>query len=93
MKTRRTKELKLKYEWYKNSTAKTLRDVYGRWSNKKQEAYEDCISFMESLNGHDLKIIGHNCDMFSVGFEYTENGLNYFVYITPTRTEQLLLND
>ena len=48
-----------------------LRNVYGRWSNKKEEAMRDCKRECLEDKGTDFRIIRHCRDNFSVAWEYT----------------------
>lgn len=49
-----------------------LREVYGRWSNKKEVAMRECKKEYLEDKGYDFRIIGHNCDYFSVAWNYTD---------------------
>lgn len=87
-----TKRGKHIIDLYKRSTAYSLRDVYKSWSNKKENAFKDCIATMQEFGGHDLRITGAGSDTFSVAFEYTDisNG-KHIVYITHVREYDLFL--
>ena len=75
-----------KFEQYKKSNMKSLRDAYGTFSTKKQAAWDDCVALMRACNGTDLRVIGKNCHIFTAGFMYTDTeGRDCFVIITPTR--------
>lgn len=73
------------YQRYNMSDDMQLRDVYGRWSDKKERAYNYCVELMRKYNGYDLRIISSNTFMFTVGFEFPhpETGETMFAYITP----------
>ena len=75
---------KAQYIHYLRSNARKLSDVYGSYSQFKEEAMERCLKLMRDLNGRDLKIISHNSNYFTVGFMYTdeETGEVMFAYIT-----------
>lgn len=93
MRTRNTKELRAQYQKYLLSNIVTLHDAYNKYSNKKELAYNDCINLMNSLNGENFTIISYNAWMFTCGFIYKNNDKLYFVYISPTKTEQLLIKE
>lgn len=59
---------------FANSSAKVLRDVYKRFSNKKQTAYNDCSRMCEKENGSQFCIISAGRYTFSVGW-LTDDGL------------------
>ena len=49
----------------------TLDDVYGRYSAAKSRAYNDCKRWCEEDNGYDFHICSHNCNFFTVAWNYT----------------------
>jgi hypothetical protein len=70
-------------EAYNNATATTLRQVYGRYSMKKEEAYNNCIRLKVEMNGRDFRIIGASAYLFSAGFVFdNEQGEECLMYIT-----------
>ena len=70
-------------EAYNNSTATTLRDVYGRYSQAKEDAYMDCIRLKVEMNGRDFRIVGASAYLFSAGFLFeNEQGETCLMYIT-----------
>lgn len=73
---------------YNRSTDTRLWDVYERPSRYKELAFRECEELMDYLDGFDLKIIGHNCMQFSVGFLFTdpETGVIRFCYCTRDYT-------
>ena len=48
-----------------------LRQIYGRWSDEKEEAMRDCKKEYVEDKGEDFRIISHCRDNFSVAWEYT----------------------
>lgn len=54
---------------YNRSTWHTLKDVYAEPSMAKQAAFERCQRKYEAENGDRLRIIGANCNVFTVAFE------------------------
>ncbi len=73
------------YEDYKKSTAHSLRDVYGRFSAAKENAWRYCEDLMQMFDGYGLKVIASNGYMFTAGFMFEEDGKTMFMYITPSR--------
>ena len=74
------------YPMYLRSSDTSLYDVYGRFSVAKAKAWEYCKTLCEEHNGWGLKIISHNYNVFTAGFEFcdAETGVLCFMYITPT---------
>lgn len=72
------------YRWWNNSTDYELYHVYSDYSCRKYNAFEYCKTLMYQLEGWGLRIIGHNCMTFSVGFEFNHpvTGELCFAYIT-----------
>lgn len=54
-----------------HNQGKELRSIYGRWSNKKENAMQDCKRECLADKGYDFRIIGHNRTYFSVAWNYT----------------------
>ena len=52
-----------------------LSDIYGSYSDAKEDAYNYCRKLCDRFNGRDFQIVGHNCMTFSVQFKF-ENPLN-----------------
>ena len=73
---------------YERSTDRHRWDVYERPSRYKELAFRECEELMYYLDGFDLRIIGHNCMQFSVGFQFTdpETGVVRFCYCTRDYT-------
>ena len=53
---------------YNHSDIYSLREAYGRPSTAKIQAEYDCRMMMQSEGGHGYKIIGHNCNFFTVAW-------------------------
>ena len=72
-------------EQYIRSNATSLDDVYGRYSRAKVNAWNYCIDLCIRLNGHNLKIVSFNQNIFTAGFIFAdkETGVLKFMYITP----------
>ena len=78
------KSAKEHYQMYLRSEWKNIFQAYGKPSMKKIEAFEYCENLCKKHDGHGLKIITRNTDKFTAGFEYKENGIPMFMYITPS---------
>ena len=74
------------YEAWKRSEDYALEFVYGRYSANKTSAWRYCREKQRELNGYGLKVITHNCMVFTAGFEYSdpETGVAMFYYISPS---------
>lgn len=74
------------YNRYIWSDDTQLRDVYGRYSDKKARAYEYCRNLMLKYNGYNFYIISYNTFMFTCGFMFHDPATDelMFAYITPT---------
>lgn len=78
-----TKTMKNAYERYLNSELSNLWECYGKYSRAKADAMDYCKRLMYELNGHGLRIVSYNCNVFTVGFTFTnENNEKCFAYIT-----------
>ena len=53
---------------YNHSDIFSIREAYGRPSTAKIQAEYDCRMMMQSEGGHGYKIIGHNCNFFTVAW-------------------------
>ena len=74
------------YKAWKRSGDYTLDCVYGRYSVYKARAWRYCQEMQAKLNGYGLKVITHNCMVFTAGFEYYDEKAQTvkFYYITPS---------
>lgn len=83
MKFQNTKVLRNAYQNYKMSWMCELYDCYNSFSRAKVNAMAYCENLMHELNGHGLRIVSYNQNVFTVGFIFpTEDGGNAFAYIT-----------
>lgn len=48
-----------------------LRQIYGRWSNLKENAMRECKEKCAAVNGYNFRIIGHTGWAFSVAWNFT----------------------
>lgn len=74
------------YKAWKRSEDYALEFVYGSYSVNKVRAWRYCQEKQAELNGHGLKVITHNNQIFTVGFEYCDEkmGTAKFYYIAPS---------
>ena len=63
-----TKQAERYINAYNRSRMYDLRDAYGKPSTAKTRADSRCRLMMHSEGGHDYKIIGYNCNFFTVGW-------------------------
>lgn len=61
-----------------------LSDIYHSYSDAKERAYNYCTKLCKHFNGWGFKIVAHNCQNFSVQFEFKNplNGCIMLAYIT-----------
>ena len=77
------KQIKSILERHNQSNLYSLDDCYSNYSVYKARAMEYCYKLFTEKNGYNLKILGYNCNTFSVGFYFEdENGNEKFMYIT-----------
>ena len=57
---------------YRVSNMDELYKAYGRASQAKWNAWENCKRLCHEYNGWGLKVIGKNCHFFSAGFLFTD---------------------
>ena len=70
-----------------------LIDIYTRWSQAKQNAYDDCIDDYRNTPEHsDFRICGHNCNFFSVSWYGLYNN-DRCIYYRTGKTEYIILLD
>ena len=67
---------------YELSNDFSLDSVYKTYSMDKSLAWDYCKNLMEKYNGHGLKVISHNLNMFTAGFIYESGDDEYLMYIT-----------
>ena len=83
--TQREKRAEQAYEQYKNSDLSNLYKAYGRPSQKKLEAWNDCSKLLREYEGSDLRVITYNTFVFTAGFTFVgEDNIRRFIYITPS---------
>ena len=74
------------YKAWERSEDYALEFVYKSFSVYKARAWRYCQTKQVELNGYGLKIISHNSQRFTAGFEYCDekDGTAKFYYITPS---------
>lgn len=74
------------YNIWLRSKARSLSDVYGKYSKAKEDAYYRCLDLEYHLDGSLGRILTHNCQYFTFGFIFThpETRELWFAVITPT---------
>lgn len=86
--TNKEKERQAKnhYKAWKCSGATLLEHVYKKHSVNKERAWRYCQEMQCRFNGYGLKVISHNCMIFTAGFEFMDEktGEVMFYYISPT---------
>lgn len=70
------------YNSFCRSSDVELRDVYGRYSRAKENAYEYCRAREREFNSYTGVITGYNIFTFSYAFTGWCDGKEYFIYIT-----------
>ena len=63
-----TKQAERYINAYNRSRMYDLRDAYGKPSTEKTRADYSCRMMMENEGGHGYKIIGYNCNFFTVAW-------------------------
>lgn len=74
------------YPYYQQSCAHDLSYVYDRYSTAKAVAWKYCEDLMAKHDGWGLRVISHNCFMFTAGFLFRDPDTHAlkFMYITKT---------
>ena len=63
-----TKQARHFIDAYNRSETYYINQAYGRPSTRKTRADYNCRMMMQSEGGHGYKIIGHNCNFFTVAW-------------------------
>lgn len=72
------------FEYWKQSSADSLDDVYGSYSIFKARAWQYCKELMWDLRGYGLRVLSFNSQAFTVGFMFEDPDTSeaMFAYIT-----------
>lgn len=83
------------YEIFNSTTDEILNEVYRNPSQSKRIAYDNCLRrFMSKCIPGKYRIIGHNCDYFTVAYTWgDENGEAMFTVETYANTYTCSLSD
>lgn len=76
---------------YERSTETELWEVYGTFSQAKQNAMEYCKNLQYKLNGQYGVIIGYCSTQFSFAFQFEFEGKKYLCYITKSHDYKIEL--
>lgn len=77
---------------YEKSSIRNLHEAYGRFSNRKAEAWRYCEALCKANDGKELKVLGANTSYFSAGFLFTdEEGNECLMYITHANDRKIIL--
>jgi len=73
---------------------RSLRDVYGSWSQEKEDEYNKCLAeYLETPDHQAFGICGANSWMFSVSWLGRYEGMNALYYITKCNNYVILLDE
>ena len=74
------------YQAWERSEDYALEFAYKSFSVYKARAWRYCLEKQAELNGRGLKVITHNSNIFTAGFEYYDEEAQTvkFYYITPS---------
>jgi hypothetical protein len=81
----KSKQIKANYDYYKrklNELPCTLEQAYKTASAYKHQAFNYWYNYVQTHQAMGLRVLGHNCMQFTLGFIYIEDGEEYFAYIT-----------
>ena len=81
------------YKAWKRSKDYALEFVYKSFSAYKKWTWRYCLEKQAAFNGYGLRVITHNCMIFTGGFEYMDKdkGEVRFYYIAPTFEADILV--
>ena len=80
------KKMKSNYENYLRSNDYELEDVYKSYSVHKSRAWRYCEQLCMEYGGLDLKIVSHNCMMFTAGFIFPHPDTGELCYMHITKS-------
>ena len=61
-----------------------LHDIYNKWSNTKQVAWNQIAKECTDRNGFKLSVITYNVQYFTAGYMYKDGDKLMFCFHTPT---------
>lgn len=59
-----------------------LWQAYGTYSKAKENAMDYCLNLARELDGENVRIVGHNSMLFTVGFIGWVDGVKSYIHIT-----------
>lgn len=79
-----SKKMQAWFEQYNRSRWDKLEDVYGRFSEAKRSAYDECMNVFYELHGMRPRIIGYNTMAFTFGFTYPDPETGEMIFRVET---------
>ena len=77
---------------YNNATARDLWEVYGRCSENKRAAFNDCRALQYKMGGYDGRICSANTFQFTYGFKFIDKeGKERLFYRTAAHDYQFVI--
>ena len=64
--------------------SRQLHDVYNKWSNTKQEAWDQIAKECADRNGFKLSVITYSTQYYTAGYMYKDDDKLMFCFHTPT---------
>ena len=80
------------YERWWQSKCNSLNQIYHHYSDAKAMAFEWCMEDCARVNGFRFRIIGHNSNVFSVGYAYESNGKTFLRVQTPYKQYDFVIS-
>lgn len=80
-----TKKAQMFWDRFCESSDTELRDVYGRYSRAKENAYDYCRARENEFSSYNGVIASHNSMMFTYAFTGWCECKRYLIYITRDR--------
>lgn len=78
---------------FETSKKKDLWECYKtNYSQKKQNAFNDCLKIFDTLQGNKRKIPTYNQNIFTFSFDFIFNNQKYLCYITPTNNYKIKID-
>ena len=80
------------YNSYCRADARTLADVYGRYSVAKQHAYNEILAECASVGGYDVRIPSATGFFFTMAYRYDASDGVRLVYHTHANRWEFLID-
>lgn len=71
-----------KLRWCDGWTYESIWDAYENPSREKEKAWNDWRMESIHLNADKIRVIGKNCNFFSIAYTFEYEGAEYIAYIT-----------